>query len=437
MNDSINNVFAISTEIFEPAKKPEKKIKKIKTNKNLKSILFLFFIFLGILNHLGYYLIMTSSQQFATKLGNESLIACYPLALILFSSFARVINSKFCINISYYIRLIILSSQFCIGYIALFFILDNRKIRKNNNITFWLTMLPTTILGMGESFGEVTILGYIGTFKRNDYLSGWAIGGSLAGVFGSILSLLFKKLNTNLKMIYLFLTPISILYFFIFLIINHFGKNEKKIEKKKEFHKIHEKTKNTSNIDSEDEITKNKILNIKNFIEGFKSSHKYIINLAIINFLQHLICYCFCERANKYKFINSKGTYFEKAQYETLLLFYEFGFVLSSACTFIIRNIKYLEIFTYLQFINTILWAFESLLGFVSNQWICYIHLFFVGFCGGGGHVGFLDKIINSKAISKRIIELCLNISEFFIDWGILFSSLTSIIFDNTFLKTK
>ena len=228
MNDSVNNICTISTEIFQPLKKQEKKIKKIKTNKNLKFILFLFFIFLGILNHLGYYLIMTSSQQFATKLGNESLIACYPLALILFSSFARVINSKYCINISYYIRLIILSSQFCIGYIALFFILDNRNIRKNNNIAFWLTMLPTTIVGMGESFGEVTILGYIGTFKRNDYLSGWAIGGSLAGVFGSILSLLFKKLNTNLKMIYLYLTPISILYFFIILINNHCGKNEKK-----------------------------------------------------------------------------------------------------------------------------------------------------------------------------------------------------------------
>ena len=438
MNDSINHICTISTEIFEPVKKPEIKIKKIKSNnKNLKSILFLFFIFLGFLNHLGFYLIMTSSQQFATKLGNESLIACYPLALILFSSFARVINSKYCINISYYIRLIILSSQFCIGYIALFFILDNRKIRKNNNIAFWLTMLPTTIVGMGESFGEVTILGYIGTFKRNDYLSGWAIGGSLAGVFGSLLSLLFKKLNTNLKMIYLFLTPISILYFFIFLIINQCGKNEKKIEKKKEFHKIHEKTKNVSNIDSEDEIINNKILNIKNFIEGFKSSYKYIINLGLLNFLQHLICYCFCERTNKHKFINSEGTYFEKTQYETLLLFYEFGFVLSSACAFIIRNIKYLEIFTYLQFINTILWAIESLIGFVSNQWICYIHLFFVGFCGGGGHVGFLDKLINSKKISKRIKELCLNICEFFIDWGILLSSLTSIIFDNTFLKTK
>ena len=436
MNDSVNHICSISTEVFEPAKKTKTKTKKIKQNKNSKSILFLFFIFLGLLNHLGYYLIMTSSQQFATKLGNESLIACYPLALILFSCFTRVINSKYCINISYYIRLIILSSQFCIGYIALFFILDNRKIRKNNNIAFWLTMLPTTIVGMGESFGEVTILGYIGTFKRNDYLSGWAIGGSLAGVCGSLLSLLFKKLNTNLKMIYLFLTPISILYFFIFLIINHCGKNEKKIEKKKEFHKINEKAKNVSIID-EDEITNNKVLNIKNFIEGFKSSHKYIINLTMLNFLQHLICYCFCERANKYKFINSQGTYFEKTQYETLLLFYEFGFVLASACAFIIRTIKYLEIFTYLQFINTILWAFESLLGFVSNQWICYIHLFFVGFCAGGGHVGFLDKLINSKKISKRIKELCLNICEFFMDWGIILSSVSSIIFDNTFLKAK
>ena len=435
MNDSVGNIIGTSIEIFKPKKKEEKK-KVIKENRHIKKILFLSFIFLGFLNHLGYYLIMTSSQQFATKLGNESLITCYPLALILFSCLTRLLNSKYFINLSYYIRMILLSVQFFIGYIALFFILHSSKIRRSKNMAFWLTMLPTTIVGMGESLGEVTILGYAGTFKGN-YISGWNIGAAFAGVSGSFLSLLFKKLNTNLKYVFLFLTPISVLYFFIFLFINMCGYKERKIIKTKHFHKINEvKKKQEANYVDDNEIN-NKILNIKNFCEGFKISKNYIINLALLNFLQYSICYCFCERANKNKFINSKGTIFEKTQYESLLLFFEFGIVISNSCIFIIKNIKNLEIFTFLQIINFCLWFFESMFGIISNQWICYAHLFFVGICGGGGNIGFLYKMFNSKRISHKIQELCLNICEFFMDWGILISSIMGIIFDNTFMKAN
>ena len=436
MNDSVSNICQTPIEIYTAKEKPQKK-KIIQSNMCIRYFLFFNFIVLGFFNHLGYYLIMTSSQQFATKLGNESLIACYPLALILFSSFTRVINSKYCINISYYIRVLILSAQFFVGYITLFVILQSSKIIKSKNMAFWLTMIPTTIVGMGESFGEVTILGFVGTLKGN-YISGWNIGSALAGVSGSFLSLLFKKLNTNLKDIYLFLTPTSFFYIFVFIFINLCGAKEKKIITKKKFHKMHEeKNVHVTDIGNDNEIANNKVLNIKNFKEGFKSAHKYIINLALLNFLQYTICYCFCERANKYKFINSKGTILEKIQYEALLLFFETGVVLSNSCLFIIKHIKYLEIFTILQVFNFIFWFFECLFGLVSNQWICFIHLFFVGICGGGGNIGFLHKMFNSNKISHIIKELCLNICEFFMDWGILLSSIISIIFDNTLMKIE
>ena len=88
---------------------------------------------------------------------------------------------------------------------------------KNNNTGFWLTMIPAIILGTGESLGEVTILGYIATFKGN-YVSGFNVGSSLAGVSGSLLSLLIKKFDINLKNVYLFLTLFAVLYLFVFMI---------------------------------------------------------------------------------------------------------------------------------------------------------------------------------------------------------------------------
>ena len=47
-------------------------------------------------------------------------------------------------------------------------------------------MIPTTIVGTAESFGEVTILGYAGTFRGN-YISGWNIDKvkDLSGMFFS------------------------------------------------------------------------------------------------------------------------------------------------------------------------------------------------------------------------------------------------------------
>jgi hypothetical protein len=355
------------------------------------------------------------------------------LALIIFSSLSRLINSKYFINISYYIRVIFLALYFAIGYITLFFILDNKKINGNNDLAFWFTLIPTAIVGTGESFGEVIILSYIGSFRGN-YISGWNIGASLAGVSGSFISLLFKNLNSNVKYLYLMLAPISVLYLFIFIFVDCCGHTEKKSSShKKKYMKFHEKKIQNNN---EDENYKKKVLNCANFKDGIILARKYIINLALINFLQYTICYCFCERANKYKFINSKGTIFESAQYETLLLFYQLGVVISNSSLFIIKHIKKVEIFTYLQAFNFVLWFFEALFGYISNHWICFIHLFFVGFCGGGENIILLNDMFHSKNISKQFQELCLNISEFFMDWGILLSSVFSIILDNTLLKT-
>jgi hypothetical protein len=355
------------------------------------------------------------------------------LALIIFSSLSRLINSKYFINISYYIRVIFLTLYFAIGYISLFFILDNKKINGNNNLAFWFTLIPTAIVGTAESFGEVIILSYIGTFRGN-YISGWNIGASLAGVSGSFICFLFKNLNSNLKYLYLMLSPICVLYLFIFIFVDCCGHPEKKSSShKKKYMKFHEKKIQNNN---DDENYNKKALNCANFKDGIILARKYIINLALINFLQYTICYCFCERANKYKFINSKGTIFESAQYETLLLFYQLGVVISNSSLFIIKHIKKVEIFTYLQAFNFVLWFFEALFGYISNHWICFIHLFFVGFCGGGENIILLNNMFHSKNISKQFQELCLNISEFFMDWGILLSSVFSIILDNTYLKT-
>lgn len=45
----------------------------------ISSFFFISFFTLGLINNLGYVLILTCSQQFATLLDNPSLVALYPL----------------------------------------------------------------------------------------------------------------------------------------------------------------------------------------------------------------------------------------------------------------------------------------------------------------------------------------------------------------------
>ena len=71
MNDSVKAI-----KYLKIIKKPKKVPKNEKNNRfryyNIaRYLIFLSFIFLGFINHLGYYLIITSSQQFATKLENR------------------------------------------------------------------------------------------------------------------------------------------------------------------------------------------------------------------------------------------------------------------------------------------------------------------------------------------------------------------------------
>ena len=420
MNDINSQSQNITKENFGPIENSNNH--KVKEIKFIKLIMFSCFISLGFINHIGYYLILTSSQHFATKLGNESLIAFYPLALIFFNSFTRIMNSKYFINISYFIRVIFLSLYFCTGFISMFFILDKMTNSKNTNLAFWLTMFPSIIMGTGESLGEVTILGYIATFKGN-YVSGFNVGSAMAGLSGSFLSLLLKKYDINLKNVYLFLTLFAVLYLFIFM-VTICGYKEKKNYHKHGQHYV--------------TITeKNEYLTCKNVRLGICYANFHLTNLALTNFLQYTICYCFAERANKYEYINSKGTIFNKNQYEAFLLFYEFGVVISNSCLFLIKHIKNLEIFTYIQGINFILWFLEAIFGYISNQWVCFIHLFFVGLCAGGSNVGLLNHLFETRYINQNYKELCLNICEYFMDWAILLSSITSLILDNTFLKEK
>jgi len=413
-----------------------------------KALIYACFIFIGLVNNLGYVLIITSAQQFASKLNNETLIAFYPLALILFNSISRFMNSKYCITISYFKRILGLSIYFCFGYLFLFTILTIIDYSKDfdQTLAFFLSLIPAIIMGTGQSFGEATFLGYIRTFPE-DYVSGWSSGTGFAGVFGASLSLIFKIITEqfDLKNLYLIISPVTILFFFAFYITFRIKTN---IDNKRKIENENETENNFSNslperpsdlLDNNNskatDVSQNKKMSLENFPLVFKYGKRYILNLLIVYFLEYTICSGLCERANHFGYIDSRGTFFEKAQYETFLLCYQIGVVISRSSLFIFKYLKFVELLNLFQIVNFVFWFIEAMKGIISNQWICFASLILLGLCGGGVYVGCFYFILNDNHIPADYKELCLNICTIFVDFGVLLSSITCIVLDNTIMK--
>lgn len=413
-----------------------------------KALIYACFIFIGLVNNLGYVLIITSAQQFASKLNNETLIAFYPLALILFNSISRFMNSKYCITISYFKRILGLSIYFCFGYLFLFTILTIIDYSKDfdQTLAFFLSLIPAIIMGTGQSFGEATFLGYIRTFPE-DYVSGWSSGTGFAGVFGASLSLIFKIITEqfDLKNLYLIISPVTILFFFAFYITFRIKTN---IDNKRKIENENETENNFSNslperpsdlLDNNNskatDVSQNKKMSLENFPLVFKYGKRYILNLLIVYFLEYTICSGLCERANHFGYIDSRGTFFEKAQYETFLLCYQIGVVISRSSLFIFKYLKFVELLNLFQIVNFVFWFIEAMKGIISNQWICFASLILLGLCGGGVYVGCFYFILNDNHIPADYKELFLNICTIFVDFGVLLSSITCIVLDNTIMK--
>ena len=450
----------------------EKITKEVDPYKSRKKLIYCCFAFIGLVNNLGYTLIITGAQQFSSKVNNDALIAFYPFALIAFNSVARFINSRYLITLSYFKRILGLSIYFFSGYILLFIILliiDNIK-DFNQTVAFLLTLIPTVIMGTGQSLGEATFLGYIRTFPE-DYVSGWSAGTGIAGITAAILSLTFKLLGDSfdLKNLYIIISPVTIVFFFAYFITHKIKSNidsshlkEENISNSNISNEIDQEEKPRDTINNFDvnipnrpsdllqeninnnynssratDVSLNKELTCKNFILGFKYGKRYILNMFIVYFLEYSVCTGFSERENTFERVKKTGAFYDDAQYETFLLFYQLGVVLSRSSLFIFKYLKFVELLNIIQFCNFTFWFLEALIGIISAEWFCFITLILLGLCGGGVYVGCFYFILNETKIPPEYKELCLNIATLFNDFGVLFSSILCVIFDNTFMKNR
>ena len=436
--------------------------------KKIKFTFYFLFFCLGIMNHLGTILVQTGARLLAKELGMEKYLYFYSTSCIIFSSIMRVLNSKFFIKVPYKKRVIALSLLMIFGYLSMFIILKlhHSILKHENTVCFLLSLIPSCLLGASYAFGENAILAYLKLFPK-EFLGGWSSGTGLSGLTGASLNLSSQLIkNFGIINLYLYLTPLGIVYFLFFLfteklkgcyekpnILGGLLENEEDESQEKnndDYNKtnVEEEKENIEDNKLEDDklikdINKDDIKEVKemsivNFKYVMKISGDVIINLCLIYFFQFFAANALlivCVRKIDIKFLPlDKKENHRKAKYEFLLMSFQIGMFVAKSLLFIARKIQPIYIYTIVLLAVNIFLIFQYY--YVLFQYYLLIPILIInGFFGGGSYAGGFYAILNNEKLGSKYKDLTVNIATIFDDIGTILSGLIGFL-NQKFLMT-
>ena len=192
--------------------------------KAAKYQLFALFFFLGVLNHLGTILVMTGGRLLAKQLDMIDYVPIYTSVSTIFNLAIRLLNSKFCLKVSYKKRVIIICLLNVFGYASMFGVLKLHEgpLHDMKEICFILSFIPCFLLGASYAFGESAMIAYLRLFPKT-LIGGWSSGTGVSGIISGSLNFLTQLFGSfSLDILYLVLTPVGPLYIiFFFGLINY------------------------------------------------------------------------------------------------------------------------------------------------------------------------------------------------------------------------
>lgn len=176
-------------------------------------------------------------------------------------------------------------------------------------------------MGTGMAFGEATLLGYIRTYPK-DFVSGWSSGTGLAGVGGATITLSFKIWNIKPRFIYLYLSPLVLIYFgsyfTTYYLRNKLQEEANALETDNANESISEKEEQKdestnsneiigpvpTSLSNSSDVKENKEMSIQNFKLAFANGRRFIVNLALVYYFEYVILTGFGERVSKFGIVS-------------------------------------------------------------------------------------------------------------------------------------
>ena len=440
-----------------------------------KLLLFLFFFCLGIINHLGTILVMNGGRLLAIELNMKEYLQFYTGGSIVFAILTRLVNSKFCLKISYKKRIYFLCVWFMLGYLSMFIILQlQESLKKYKGLCFGLSFIPCFFLGSSYAFGEAAMLSYLRLFPKT-LIAGWSSGTGISGIISALLNLSSQMSDGfSLKYLYLILFPVGIIYLVLFMLTFRILKEqERKIQREEETSKPNmalirednEKKEETNTGEDEENMEKmeiqkpvdipqdeeaikreedkemeemnkaNQTISLDNFKMVMQMAGRIIFNLGGIYFLSFfcnntLIVTVCDERDIEFLPLGCSDSHkvYRRGKYEFISLFYQIGMFLSKTFIKVVRRIRPIEVYTITIAVINLIYIIEKAAMFM--HWGVYIPLGLIfGFFAGGTYAMGFYTILNSYKIKQNFKELTINIAAVFNDSGTLLSCIIGWLF--------
>ena len=447
-----------------------------------KLLLFLYFFCLGIINHLGTILVMNGGRLLAIELNMKAYLQFYTMGSIVSAILTRLVNSKFCLKISYKKRIYFLCVWFMLGYLSMFIILQLQEtyLKTYDGLCFGLSFIPCFFLGSSYAFGEAAMLSYLRLFPKT-LIAGWSSGTGISGIISALLNLSSQMSDGfSLKYLYLILFPVGIIYLVLFMLTFRILKEqERKIQREEETSKPNmalirednEKKEETNTGEDEENIEKmeiqkpvdipqdeeaikreedkeieemnkaNQTMSLENFKKVMQMAGRIIFNLGGIYFLQFfcnntLIVTVCDERDIEFLPLGCSDSHkvYRRGKYEFISLFYQIGMFLSKTFIKVVRRIRPIEVYTITIAVINLIYIIEKAAMFM--HWGVYIPLGLIfGFFAGGTYAMGFYTILNSYKIKQNFKELTINIAAVFNDSGTLLSCIIGWLFYNYVFK--
>ena len=458
--------------------------------KAAKYQLFALFFFLGVLNHLGTILVMTGGRLLAKQLDMIDYVPIYTSVSTIFNLAIRLLNSKFCLKVSYKKRVIIICLLNVFGYASMFGVLKLHEgpLHDMKEICFILSFIPCFLLGASYAFGESAMIAYLRLFPKT-LIGGWSSGTGVSGIISGALNFLTQLFGSfSLDILYLVLTPVGPLYIIFFFwtykllkkdldipsgeiirdtSVNTSSQNEKEdennainteenlVDDKGETEEEQKSQVDSTNVDDVNKL--NKTMSCENFKAVMKMCGRTIINLGIIYFSYFICISCLvirdCDKIDipflplediKNGTINT--TYYKnettneteiityekyrKGKFEFINLFFQFGMFTAKTLIKLVRKIKPIEIFTGSIFGITAIYFVQYYTGFMP-YWAFPIVNYILGCFSGGTYSGAFYSILHSGKVIQEYKELTVNIATLFNDLGTFLSGLVGYVLLN------
>ena len=371
------------------------------------------FFLLGLLNNCGYVIVVTSAKDLAVKFDKKEFMSLFVGSLVVCSVLVKIFNAKYLLKIHHKIRIAIAVAFFVIGVVSIILAL--------NLMSFEISLAGSMLLGIGVSFGDANIQGFMKGFPAETF-SGYASGTGGAGVFGSFYCLVFVACHFDVIYIFYCLLPAYIFYFMCFTYVLRL---KTQIDRASNVGMLEETAIQDKETQINLELSWVVLPTILTKIAYYSSFFGlvYFLEYCIFNFLA-------VAAADKL----TGESFFVKQAFNLVQCFYQIG-VFVARSSLLLFKIKKLQILCLVQFSFFCLWIGFATVIDVREQ-IMFMTVFSVGITAGLTYVNSIYMILSDPKITKSEKEVALNLNSMASDIGILMSSLMGVLFKE-FIKAK